>query len=216
MRNSIRRVVLSFSFAAAMLSAGAAAAAQCGDSRGGFQSMAGRLQTGGDQRRRLARCRRQRAWRPRPSIDQCWRMTMGKAGLQGNYAAFAARHITPGRIKRGKTMLLAYAEPLERIEQRYGVPGPILVAIWGLETDFGAGLGAISDLQRARDARLRLPSRDPLSRRAHRRADDRPARPLVARADARRLGGRARPDPVHAVGLLEIRRLRRTAGAAAI
>jgi lytic murein transglycosylase len=58
-----------------------------------------------------------------------------------NFAAFAGRHVTPGRIKKGKTMLLAYAEPLEKIEQRYGVPGPVLVAIWGLETDFGAGLG---------------------------------------------------------------------------
>jgi lytic murein transglycosylase len=62
-------------------------------------------------------------------------------GFGQNYATFAARHITPGRIKRGKMMLLAYAEPLERIEQRYGVPAPVLVAIWGLETDFGAGLG---------------------------------------------------------------------------
>jgi len=59
-----------------------------------------------------------------------------------NFAAFSARHVTPSRIKKGKTMLLAYAEPLERIEQRYGVPGPVLVAIWGLETDFGAGLGS--------------------------------------------------------------------------
>src|SRR6516164_38432 len=58
-----------------------------------------------------------------------------------NFAAFSARHVTPARIKKGKTMLLAYAEPLERIEQRYGVPGPVLVAIWGLETDFGSGLG---------------------------------------------------------------------------
>jgi lytic murein transglycosylase len=60
---------------------------------------------------------------------------------QSNFAAFAAAHITAGRIKRGKAMLLAYAEPLERIEQRYGVPGPVLVAIWGLETDYGSGLG---------------------------------------------------------------------------
>ncbi len=66
----------------------------------------------------------------------------GQAALQGNYAAFAARHITPARIKRGKTMLVAYAEPLDRIEQRYGVPGPVLVAIWGLETDFVSGLGS--------------------------------------------------------------------------
>jgi lytic murein transglycosylase len=61
-----------------------------------------------------------------------------------NSAAFAARHITPPRVKRGKMMMLAYAEPLERIEQRFGVPGPVLVAIWGLETDFGAGLGSYS------------------------------------------------------------------------
>jgi lytic murein transglycosylase len=59
-----------------------------------------------------------------------------------DYGAFAARHITPGRIKKGKTMLLAYAEPFQKIEQRYGVPAPVLVAIWGLETDFGAGLGS--------------------------------------------------------------------------
>jgi lytic murein transglycosylase len=58
-----------------------------------------------------------------------------------NFAAFSARHVTNGRIKKGKMMLLAYAEPLQRIEQRFGVPGPVLVAIWGLETDFGAGLG---------------------------------------------------------------------------
>jgi lytic murein transglycosylase len=65
----------------------------------------------------------------------------GQGAWQGNFAAFAAAHVTAGRIKRGKMMLLAYAEPLERIEQRYGVPGPVLVAIWGLETDFGSGLG---------------------------------------------------------------------------
>src|SRR6516162_7950372 len=62
-------------------------------------------------------------------------------GFGQNFATFAARHITPGRIKRGKMMLLAYAEPFEKIEQRYGVPAPVLAAIWGLETDFGAGLG---------------------------------------------------------------------------
>jgi lytic murein transglycosylase len=62
-------------------------------------------------------------------------------GFGQNFAAFSARHITPSRIKKGKMMLLAYAEPFEKIEQRYGVPAPVLVAIWGLETDFGAGLG---------------------------------------------------------------------------
>ena len=61
-----------------------------------------------------------------------------------NFAAFSARHVTPARIKKGKMMMLAYAEPLQRIEQRFGVPGAVVVAIWGLETDFGAGLGGYS------------------------------------------------------------------------
>jgi lytic murein transglycosylase len=63
-----------------------------------------------------------------------------------NFEAFSARHVTPARIKKGKMMMLAYAEPLERIEQRFGVPGAVVVAIWGLETDFGAGLGSYSTL----------------------------------------------------------------------
>jgi len=38
-------------------------------------------------------------------------------------------------------MLGRYAVPLKTIEARFGVPGPVLVAIWGLETDYGAGNG---------------------------------------------------------------------------
>ena len=35
-----------------------------------------------------------------------------------------------------------YAEPLAKIEQRFGVPGPVLVAIWGQETSFGGDNGS--------------------------------------------------------------------------
>ena len=38
-------------------------------------------------------------------------------------------------------MLIAYGEILDQIERRYGVPAPVLVAIWGLESEFGAGTG---------------------------------------------------------------------------
>ncbi len=66
----------------------------------------------------------------------------GVAAFGHNFAGFAASHITPGGIARGKAMLRAYAGPLARIEQRFGVPGPVLVAIWGLETSFGADNGS--------------------------------------------------------------------------
>src|SRR5208282_4487500 len=63
-------------------------------------------------------------------------------GFGQSYAASSARHATPALIKKGKTMLLAYAEPFQKIEQRYGVPAPVLAAIWGLETGYGGDLGA--------------------------------------------------------------------------
>src|SRR5690606_1194173 len=33
---------------------------------------------------------------------------------------------------------------LKKIEARYGVPGEVVVAIWGLETSFGANIGNMS------------------------------------------------------------------------
>jgi lytic murein transglycosylase len=58
-----------------------------------------------------------------------------------DFETFAAKRVSAYRVRKGRQMLIAYAEPLEKIEKRFGVPGPVLVAIWGLETEFGAGLG---------------------------------------------------------------------------
>ena len=64
-----------------------------------------------------------------------------QGSFQGDFATFAAKRVTANRIKRGKAMMIAYAEPLQAIEAKYGVPAPVLVAIWGLESEFGAGTG---------------------------------------------------------------------------
>jgi membrane-bound lytic murein transglycosylase B len=58
-----------------------------------------------------------------------------------DFDKFVAKRVSAYRVRKGKQMLMAYAEPLEKIEKRFGVPGPVLVAIWGLESEFGAGLG---------------------------------------------------------------------------
>src|SRR5262249_46137009 len=57
-----------------------------------------------------------------------------------SFEQFSGRMVPP-RMARGRRMMLQYASPLSRIEQQYGVPGAVLVAIWGLETDFGADSG---------------------------------------------------------------------------
>src|SRR5690606_15514020 len=54
---------------------------------------------------------------------------------------FAAKRVTAARLKRARAYLQSHAGLFQRIEQSFGVPGPILVAIWAMETDFGAVTG---------------------------------------------------------------------------
>jgi membrane-bound lytic murein transglycosylase B len=56
------------------------------------------------------------------------------------FEEFSGRMIPP-RLTRGSNMMKQYGSVLSRIEQTYGVPGEVLVAIWGLETDFGVNTG---------------------------------------------------------------------------
>ena len=55
--------------------------------------------------------------------------------------------MVPPRVARGKAMLARYGNVLSRIESEYGVPGPVIMAIWGLETDFGAFVGSFDTIR---------------------------------------------------------------------
>src|SRR6195256_1184148 len=57
-----------------------------------------------------------------------------------SFEEFSGRMVPP-RLARGASMMKQYGSVLSRIEQSYGVPGEVLVAIWGLETDFGVNIG---------------------------------------------------------------------------
>jgi lytic murein transglycosylase len=57
-----------------------------------------------------------------------------------SFEEFSGRMVPP-RLTRGANMLKQYGSVLVRIEETYGVPGEVLVAIWGLETDFGVNIG---------------------------------------------------------------------------
>lgn len=69
------------------------------------------------------------------------RRDRGQGVFKQSFEQFAGRMVSPARLKGGASMLKRHAATLERIEQRFGVPAPVLVAIWGLETDFGAVRG---------------------------------------------------------------------------
>lgn len=63
-----------------------------------------------------------------------------------SFEEFSGRMVPP-RLARGASMMKQYGSVLGRIEQTYGVPGEVLVAIWGLETDFGVNTGKFQTLR---------------------------------------------------------------------
>jgi lytic murein transglycosylase len=71
----------------------------------------------------------------------------GQRVFKLTFEKFAARLVTPTRLARGRALLQSHAALLQRLDARYGVPGPVLVAIWGLETGYGADNGNFRTMQ---------------------------------------------------------------------
>src|SRR5215204_3205268 len=92
-------------------------------------------QCGGDFRAFLAAIGReaQAAGVSRAVIDNAF------AGVTQDQAVLASSRVTAGRISKGRQMLQRHAALLSRIERQFGVPPHVIVAIWGLESDFGTG-----------------------------------------------------------------------------
>jgi lytic murein transglycosylase len=57
-----------------------------------------------------------------------------------SFEQFSGRMVPP-RLPRGRRLLQQNRPLFDRIEAQFGVPGPVLVAIWGLETSYGADMG---------------------------------------------------------------------------
>jgi lytic murein transglycosylase len=68
------------------------------------------------------------------NFDRRQRYTFNKS-----FEQYVSTRVGAGRINGGRAMLQRNAALLSQIEAKFGVPRQILVAIWGLETDFGKG-----------------------------------------------------------------------------
>jgi lytic murein transglycosylase len=66
------------------------------------------------------------------------RLDRSQRSFKLTFEEFYARRVGPALIRRGQTLMRTHATTLDRIEKRYGVPGPIIIAIWGLETNYGS------------------------------------------------------------------------------
>ena len=77
------------------------------------------------------------------------RRDSGQGVFTQGFLQFAGRMTAAGRYQNGLKQMKANANLLARIEQRFGVPPPVVVALWGLESDYGAYKGGTYNIIRS-------------------------------------------------------------------
>ena len=70
----------------------------------------------------------------------------GQRVFTQTFLQFSDRMAANYRIVRGNALIKKYAAVFARIDRQYGVPAPVIVSFWGLESDFGANMGKYPSL----------------------------------------------------------------------
>lgn len=78
---------------------------------------------------------------PNPRVIQLDSAQPSRSGTPPPVAPYIATHVDAARIGRGRERYRRDAGLLPTIERRYGVPGSVLLAIWGHETNYGSYTG---------------------------------------------------------------------------
>ncbi len=73
-------------------------------------------------------------------------MAPAPAQLTPNWVAYRSRFVNSRRINRGVQFWQAYATDIARAEEQFGIPAEIIVAIIGVETEYGRNMGSFSVL----------------------------------------------------------------------
>jgi lytic murein transglycosylase len=69
------------------------------------------------------------------------RLDRSQKSFKLTFDEFYRRRVGEALINRGRRLMAQHAGVLARIERQFGVPGPVLVSIWGLETNYGSDGG---------------------------------------------------------------------------
>ncbi|MCC0057263.1 MAG: lytic murein transglycosylase [Rhodobiaceae bacterium] len=64
-----------------------------------------------------------------------------------SFEKFVAQRVTNARVTKSKSMLQRHAGLFDSIEAKFGVAREVIVAIWAMETDFGANTGNMSSIR---------------------------------------------------------------------
>jgi lytic murein transglycosylase len=66
------------------------------------------------------------------------RLDRSQRSFKLSFEQFYARRVDGALIRRGRSLMQTHRATLDRIERHFGVPGSVVIAIWGLETHYGA------------------------------------------------------------------------------
>jgi lytic murein transglycosylase len=66
------------------------------------------------------------------------RLDRGQRSFKLSFEQFYARRVDGALIRRGQNLMRRHRATLDRVEKRFGVQPEIIIAIWGLETNYGA------------------------------------------------------------------------------
>lgn len=78
-----------------------------------------------------------RAFRDIQPVDSLKRLENFQPETVQSFVDYYRGRVTPARIERGQRLLREHATLLARAERDYGIPAQYIVAIWGMESDYG-------------------------------------------------------------------------------
>jgi lytic murein transglycosylase len=73
----------------------------------------------------------------------------GQRSFKLSFEQFYARRVSGSLISRGQSLMASNRALLDRIEKTYGVPGAVLISIWGLETNYARSSGGSKSIFRS-------------------------------------------------------------------
>jgi lytic murein transglycosylase len=74
------------------------------------------------------------------------KLDRSQAVFRQNFSQFAGRVVSSNRLKVGASKRKQFNSAFKNAEANYGVPAPVLLAFWAMETDFGANQGGFNTL----------------------------------------------------------------------
>lgn len=143
MKTMRRQTIAVAAIAGLALGAGQARAAQCGSTAAGFETWKRQF---AEEARGRASAASLAALQNTTYSTATISADRGQHSFKLSLEQFLAKRGGPTIVSKGRALKRQNAALFDSIEQRYGVPPGPLLAIWGMETGFGAVRGNVNTL----------------------------------------------------------------------